>query len=108
MSFAIPYCLRDLLTLDVPLSAILGAIISDQYLGKYKTILIFAAVYWVGLIILWTTSLPVAIDNGAALGGYVTAIIVIAFGTGGIKSNIAPLIADRKSLLEVNLRRSSQ
>jgi POT family proton-dependent oligopeptide transporter len=37
----------------------------------------------------------VAIDNGASLGGYVTAIIVIAFGTGGIKSNIAPLIADQ-------------
>lgn len=57
--------------------------------------MLFAAIYWVGLVILWTTSLPVAIEGGAALGGYVTAIIVIAFGTGGIKSNIAPLIADQ-------------
>ncbi|KAF2719520.1 PTR2-domain-containing protein [Polychaeton citri CBS 116435] len=77
------------------ITPILGAIISDQYLGKYKTILLFAGVYWVGLVILWTTALPVAIENGAALGGYITAIIVIAFGTGGIKSNIAPLIADQ-------------
>lgn len=74
---------------------IFGAIISDQYLGKYKTILIFAGVYWAGLIILWTTALPSSMEHGAALGGYVTAIIVIAFGTGGIKSNIAPLIADQ-------------
>lgn len=74
---------------------ILGAIISDQYLGKYKTILIFAVVYWIGLIILWTTALPASIDHGASLGGYVTAIVVIGFGTGGIKSNIAPLIADQ-------------
>jgi POT family proton-dependent oligopeptide transporter len=74
---------------------ILGAIVADQYLGKYNTILVFAGIYWVGLIILWTTSLPIAIENGAALGGYVAAIIVIGFGTGGIKSNIAPLIADQ-------------
>ncbi|KJX99269.1 MFS peptide transporter Ptr2 like protein [Zymoseptoria brevis] len=74
---------------------ILGAIIADQYLGKYKTILIFAGIYWCGLIILWTTALPTSIEHGAALGGYVTCIIVIAFGTGGIKSNIAPLIADQ-------------
>jgi POT family proton-dependent oligopeptide transporter len=50
---------------------------------------LFAAIYWVGLIILWTTALPVSIENGAALGGYVTAIVVIGLGTGGIKSNIA-------------------
>ena len=61
---------------------ILGAIIADQYLGKYKTILIFAGVYWVGLLILWTTSLPSSIQGGSALGGYVAAIIVIGFGTG--------------------------
>lgn len=74
---------------------ILGAIISDQYLGKYKTILLFAGIYWVGLIILWTTALPVSIHNGSALGGYIASIIIIGFGTGGIKSNIAPLIADQ-------------
>ena len=74
---------------------ILGAIIADQYLGKYKTILIFAGCYWLGLIILWTSALPVSIEGGHALGGYIAAIIIIGFGTGGIKSNIAPLIADQ-------------
>ncbi|KAK5997345.1 Peptide transporter PTR2 [Cladobotryum mycophilum] len=74
---------------------ILGAIISDQYLGKYKTIMIFCCVYWVGLVVLWTTSLPIALEHGAGLPGYIVAIIIIGFGTGGIKSNIAPLIADQ-------------
>ncbi|KAF2118407.1 POT family-domain-containing protein [Lophiotrema nucula] len=74
---------------------ILGAIIADQYLGKYNTIVIFCGVYLVGLIILTTTSIPGALNNGAGLGGFVTAVVVIGLGTGGIKSNVAPLIADQ-------------
>ncbi|TKA52391.1 hypothetical protein B0A49_10108 [Cryomyces minteri] len=74
---------------------ILGAIIADQYLGKYLTILYFSIVYMVGVLILFLTSLPVAIEHGAALGGLVTAMIVIGLGTGGIKSNVSPLIAEQ-------------
>jgi len=74
---------------------ILGAIIADQYLGKYNTILIFCFVYMIGLLILTCTSIPSALDHGAGLGGFVTAVIVIGLGTGGIKSNVAPLIADQ-------------
>ncbi|KAF2874955.1 di/tri peptide transporter 2 [Massariosphaeria phaeospora] len=74
---------------------ILGAIIADQYLGKYNTILIFCVVYIVGLLILTTTSIPAALAHGSGIGGFVAAIIVIGLGTGGIKSNVAPLIADQ-------------
>ncbi|KAJ4339308.1 peptide transporter ptr2 [Ascochyta clinopodiicola] len=74
---------------------ILGAIIADQYLGRYNTILIFCGVYIVGLIILTTTSIPGALANGAGMGGFIASIIVIGLGTGGIKSNVAPLIADQ-------------
>lgn len=88
------YCGDSRLT-SLTVTPILGAIIADQYLGKYKTILIFAGCYWLGLIILWTSALPVSIEGGHALGGYIAAIIIIGFGTGGIKSNIAPLIADQ-------------
>lgn len=48
-----------------------------------------------GLLILTCTSLPTALDNGAGLGGFIAAIIIIGLGTGGIKSNVAPLIADQ-------------
>ncbi|GIK04271.1 hypothetical protein Aspvir_008350 [Aspergillus viridinutans] len=74
---------------------ILGAIIADQYLGKYKTIVLFCGVYLVGLLILVCTSIPSALEHGAGLGGFVVAILVIGLGTGGIKSNVAPLIADQ-------------
>ncbi|KAF2650184.1 peptide transporter PTR2-A [Lophiostoma macrostomum CBS 122681] len=74
---------------------ILGAIIADQYLGKYNTILIFCFVYIAGLLVLTTTSIPGALQHGAGLGGFITAVIVIGLGTGGIKSNVAPLIADQ-------------
>ena len=74
---------------------ILGAIISDQYLGKYNTILYFAFVYLAGVLILFCTSLPVAIHNNTALPGVIVAMIVIGLGTGGIKSNVSPLIAEQ-------------
>lgn len=65
---------------------ILGAIIADQYLGKYKTIVIFAGVYICGLVILFATSVPNSLQHGAGTGGFVTAIIVIGLGTGGVSS----------------------
>ncbi|ROW03619.1 hypothetical protein VPNG_07179 [Cytospora leucostoma] len=74
---------------------VLGAIISDQWLGKYWTIFYSALIYMVGSLILFLTSLPVAIENGAALGGLIAAMIVIGLGTGGIKSNVSPLIAEQ-------------
>ncbi|QKX64545.1 uncharacterized protein TRUGW13939_11720 [Talaromyces rugulosus] len=74
---------------------ILGAVIADQYLGKYKTIAVFCGVYIVGLLILLLTALPPALEHGSGLGGFIVAIIVIGLGTGGIKSNVAPLIADQ-------------
>jgi POT family proton-dependent oligopeptide transporter len=74
---------------------ILGAVIADQYLGKYNTIVIFCLVYIVGLLVLTCTAIPSALDHNAGLGGFIVAVIVIGLGTGGIKSNVAPLIADQ-------------
>ncbi|KAG0167659.1 peptide transporter ptr2 [Apophysomyces sp. BC1034] len=77
------------------ITPILGAVIADQYWGKYRTILIFACIYMVGLIILTCSSIPMAIENGAAFPGYIVAIIIIGLGTGGIKSNVSPLVAEQ-------------
>lgn len=74
---------------------IIGAIVADQYLGKYKTIVWFCIIYLIGLLILVCTSIPVALEHGAGLGGFIVAILIIGLGTGGIKSNVAPLIADQ-------------
>ncbi|KAF2640028.1 peptide transporter-like protein PTR2 [Massarina eburnea CBS 473.64] len=74
---------------------ILGAVVADQYLGKYLTIKYFSIVYMVGILILFVTSVPFAIERGAAFPGLITAMVVIGIGTGGIKSNVSPLIAEQ-------------
>jgi len=65
---------------------------------------VFSGVYIVGLLILLLTSLPVAIENGAALGGLATAMTVIGLGTGGIKSNVAPLIAEQMTETRMKIK----
>ncbi|RJE23119.1 peptide transporter, partial [Aspergillus sclerotialis] len=72
-----------------------GGLIADQYLGKYKTILCSAGVYMAGLLILACTAIPQSLSSGAGEGGFVTSIILTGIGTGGIKANVAPLIAEQ-------------
>lgn len=74
---------------------LLGGFIADQYLGKYKTILTFASVYLCGLLILVCTSIPSSLHHGAGLGGFIVSILLTGLGTGGIKANVAPLIAEQ-------------
>jgi POT family proton-dependent oligopeptide transporter len=74
---------------------LLGAVVADQYLGKFKTILVFAVIYLIGLIVLVSTSIPPSILAGAALPGLIIAIVIISVGTGGIKSNVSPLVAEQ-------------
>jgi POT family proton-dependent oligopeptide transporter len=76
-------------------STIIGAIVADQYLGKFKAILAAASVYIVGLVILVATSTPSAIQSGAGFGGLIAAMITIGLGTGGIKANVTPMCAEQ-------------
>jgi len=77
------------------LTPLFGAVVADQYLGKYATIKWFSLVYMVGIAILFVTSLPWAVRGGAAYPGLIVAMLVIGLGTGGIKSNVSPLIAEQ-------------
>jgi proton-dependent oligopeptide transporter, POT family len=77
------------------LTGIAGAVAADQYLGKYRAILLFANCYLIGLIVLVVTSFPASISAGFALPGLIVAMFIIGIGTGGIKSNVAPLIAEQ-------------
>ncbi|CAF0988634.1 unnamed protein product [Rotaria sordida] len=79
------------------ITPIVGAILADQFWGKYKTIVVSCAVYMVGLVILLLTSIPPAIDKGVAFPGLIIAMIILGFGTGGVKSNVSPLMAEQYS-----------
>jgi dipeptide/tripeptide permease len=74
---------------------ILGAVVADQYLGRYATIRWFSLVYMLGIVVLFATSLPWSVQHGMAGPGLVVAMAVIGLGTGGIKSNVSPLIAEQ-------------
>jgi dipeptide/tripeptide permease len=54
-----------------------GAIVADSWLGKVKTIIYFSVAYMLGLLILFLTSLPIAIERGYTFGGLITAMILI-------------------------------
>ncbi|GBL52469.1 hypothetical_protein [Candidozyma auris] len=74
---------------------IFGAWIADTYTGKYNAICIFCGIYLVGILILFITSIPSVASYNTSLGGFIVAIIIIGLGTGGVKSNVSPLIADQ-------------
>jgi dipeptide/tripeptide permease len=62
-----------------------GGVLSDSYLGKFRTILYLSLVYCIGNVVLAVTALPGVTGTpphwwGAALG-----LGLLAIGTGGIK-----------------------
>ncbi|KAI1908922.1 peptide transporter ptr2 [Ophidiomyces ophidiicola] len=77
------------------LTPILFAVLSDMWLGRYKTLILGLTLYICGSIILVTTSLPVALDNGAGLGGLIVSMIFIALGVGSIKAAFSPFLGDQ-------------
>ncbi len=64
----------------VYVTPLLGGYIADTFLGRYKTILIFAVVYLFGLAIFLFGSIPGAISSGVVFTG----MYVVALGAGGM------------------------
>jgi solute carrier family 15 (peptide/histidine transporter), member 3/4 len=62
---------------------LLGGYIADTYLGRYKSILVFSAIYLVGLGLMVLGSIPGDASDAIIFPG----IYIIAMGTGGIKPN---------------------
>lgn len=56
------------------------------------------------------TSIPSALSRGAGLPGWIVGALVVAAGTGGIKSNVSPLVADqyRHTKLRVETRKNGE
>ncbi|PVU86383.1 hypothetical protein BB559_006532 [Furculomyces boomerangus] len=76
-------------------NTLLGAFISDQWLGKYKTISIFACWYFTGTVLLAISALKsFSTSTGLALF-IVSTYVFISFGTGGIKSNVSAFVAEQ-------------
>ena len=74
-----------------------GAVLSDAYLGKFKTILYLSIVYCFGNLTLSVTAIPGVTNHGdhphwwgAALG-----LLLLAIGTGGIKPCVSSFGGDQ-------------
>ncbi|KAG0041546.1 hypothetical protein BGZ83_001662 [Gryganskiella cystojenkinii] len=76
-------------------TTIFGAIVADKWLGKYKTVLIFAIVYTLGLVLLTVSAIP-SLRPEMGLPGFLVALFcLISWGTGGIKSNVSTFAAEQ-------------
>lgn len=74
---------------------VLGAYLADTFWGKFKTVMIFAIGYVIGLALLFVTSLPVIVSRVAHMVGFFVSIIIIGCCTGAIYCNASPLVADQ-------------
>lgn len=73
----------------------MGAIVADQYIGRVKTIMYSSAIYSGGLVILVLSSLPAVQETFISLPGLLLSLFLIGIGTGGIKANVSPLLAEQ-------------
>ena len=88
------------------LTPLLGAWLADGAWGRYRTILAFSGLYFVGLVGLWaSTVVPGAAPDPYALhaapatpwqnAALFVPLYVVALGTGGIKPNVSAFGADQ-------------
>jgi len=73
------------------LTPLLGGLIADTFIDRYKTILVFSTLYLIGLVVVEFSIIPGKVNAGTFYLG----IYVIALGTGGIKPNVSTLGADQ-------------
>lgn len=68
-----------------------GAILSDSYWGKYRTILRLSLIYCLGMLLLAVSSLPSLHSAALFIGG----LVLAALGTGGIKPCVSAFGGDQ-------------
>ncbi|KAK7420418.1 peptide transporter ptr2 [Neonectria magnoliae] len=100
------------------------AVVSDIWLGRYKTLLlglwyghppsntpIFrnhvltkgTSLSLSGSLVMFTTSLPVALDHGAGVPGLAVAMILLGLGVGATKATVSPFIGEEQHATYVAL-----
>ncbi|KAE8143877.1 oligopeptide transporter [Aspergillus pseudotamarii] len=86
------------------LAPVIGAIVADAWIGRYWTIVLGTGCSWSGSLLIFSTSFPASLDQGAGLPGLLVALFLLGLGSGGIRSNVAPLIADQYVRKPVQVR----
>ena len=78
------------------MTPLLGAIISDSFWGKFKTIIIFSIIYAAGMITMAVSAVEFS-DEATSFNIILclVSLTIVAFGTGGIKPCVVTLGADQ-------------
>uniref|UniRef100_A0A8C8MIB6 Solute carrier family 15 member 2 n=1 Tax=Oncorhynchus tshawytscha TaxID=74940 RepID=A0A8C8MIB6_ONCTS len=84
---------------------ILGALIADSWLGKFKTIVYLSVVYVLGHVVKSVGAIPSVGDSTIHIALSMMGLILIAFGTGGIKPCVAAFGGDQFDEEHTNERR---
>ncbi|XP_074514062.1 solute carrier family 15 member 2 [Sebastes fasciatus] len=74
---------------------ILGALIADSWLGKFKTIIYLSIVYVIGHVVKSVGAIPTVGSSSVHIALSMSGLILIAFGTGGIKPCVAAFGGDQ-------------
>nr|XP_057937878.1 solute carrier family 15 member 2 isoform X3 [Doryrhamphus excisus] len=74
---------------------ILGALIADSWLGKYKTIIYLSIVYVIGHVVKSLGAIPLLGGSSIHISLSMVGLILIAFGTGGIKPCVSAFGGDQ-------------
>ncbi|BFZ22151.1 hypothetical protein BsWGS_25190 [Bradybaena similaris] len=80
-------------------SPLLGAIIADGYLGRFRTIFYISIVYAIGTLVIALTALPPPELYGPVIG-----LLLVSLGTGGIKPCVTAFGGDQFSSHQENER----
>ncbi|XP_034041660.1 solute carrier family 15 member 2 [Thalassophryne amazonica] len=83
---------------------LLGAIIADSWLGKFRTIIYLSIIYAVGHVVKSVGAIPTVGDGNTHIALSMLGLILIALGTGGIKPCVAAFGGDQFSEEHVNER----
>lgn len=92
-------------TMMVYFLCILGAILSDTWLGKFNTILYLSIVYAIGNIIVSLGAIPML--NFSASTSLFIGLVLIAIGSGGIKPCVSAFGGDQFKLPEQAVQMAS-
>lgn len=85
-------------TMIIYFTCVFGALLSDIWLGKFKTILYLSFVYCIGSLIMVVGAIPHTDIPSVALLNI--ALILIAIGNGGIKPCVSAFAGDQFKLPE--------
>lgn len=78
--------------------AVFGGILSDNFIGKFKTILYLSVVYCIGNVFMSGTAIPGVTGVPPHWWGTGISLLLIAVGTGGIKPCVASFGGDQFAL----------